>query len=143
VSPLPAQSTGEIRKTDKVFKNTWTPYCVALTVMTDQNSAVNRRPIATLRISSTKPRLMIEVYIADPMTTLHTAEGRRSIADRLRQETELMSALKASLLLNIHRDTLYEWARKRHNGIPVIRDRARIRFDPEKLAAWVLRCEDK
>ncbi len=60
---------------------------------------------------------------------------RLGTANQLRQRTTLLDASEVASILNVAKDTVYQWV-KRH-ALPCVRFGDCMRFDPRQLADWL------
>jgi excisionase family DNA binding protein len=56
-------------------------------------------------------------------------------ATELRQRTTLLDATEVASILNVAKDTVYQWVKR--YALPCIRFGDSIRFDPQQLAEWL------
>jgi excisionase family DNA binding protein len=56
-------------------------------------------------------------------------------ATELRQRTTLLDASEVASILNVAKDTVYQWVKR--YALPCVRFGDCIRFDPKQLADWL------
>lgn len=56
-------------------------------------------------------------------------------ATELRQRTTLLDASEVASILNVAKDTVYQWVKR--YALPCVRFGDCMRFDPQQLAEWL------
>jgi excisionase family DNA binding protein len=60
---------------------------------------------------------------------------RLGTAKELRQRTTLLDASEVASILNVAKDTVYQWVKR--YALPCVRFGDCMRFDPQQLAEWL------